>query len=174
MLKSATSIFATLDLGRGHGLDDGGVEVGAKCDFGEGRDRKFTAQLVAVEDERRETEGELGGASGLGNRAESVGGIVSDELVGTVYDHLRSVVIVGAEALGVVALAVGEEVRGEAVVPTERVPVVDVLFEDEDFGRGDGLVFEQAGEQGVGGRATGAAFGGEEFDQDWSTGWVRL
>ena len=66
--------------------------------------------------------------------------------------------------LCVLALAGGELVRGEAIVPAERLPVVDVLFEPDDVGGGDRLLALEAGEQSVGGWATGAAFGGEEFD----------
>jgi len=68
------------------------------------------------------------------------------------------------KALGVGGLTLGELMGGEAVVPAERVPVVYVLLEDDDVGGGDGLVLEQMREESVGGWATGAAFGGEEFD----------
>jgi len=68
------------------------------------------------------------------------------------------------EALGVGGLTLGELMGGEAVVPAEGVPVVDVFFEDDDVGVGDGLVLEEMREESVGGRATGAALGGEEFD----------
>ena len=49
-------------------------------------------------------------------------------------------------------------------MPAERVPVVDVLFENKNVRGGDGLVLQEMRKQGVGGRATGAALGGEEFD----------
>ena len=51
-------------------------------------------------------------------------------------------------------------------MPAKLVPVVDMLFEGDDFGGGDGLLLLEAGEEGVGGWAAGAAFGGEEFDED--------
>lgn len=66
----------------------------------------------------------------------------------------------------VVFLALGEVGRRKAVVPSEVVPVVDVFAEDDDVGAGDGLVAIELREEGVGGRATGAAFGGEEFDEN--------
>jgi hypothetical protein len=39
-----------------------------------------------------------------------------------------------------------------------------MLFEGDDFCAGDGLLIFQSGEQGIGRRTTGAAFGGEELD----------
>jgi hypothetical protein len=108
---------------------------------------------------------------GLGDGAEGVGGVVADELVGAVDDHLRGVGTIEMEALGVLGLALGEVVGGETVVPAKAVPVVDVLAEDDDFCGGDWLILEEMGEEGVGGRATGAAFGGEELDEDGSARW---
>ena len=55
-------------------------------------------------------------------------------------------------------------------MPAEGVPVVDVLAEDDDVGVRDGLVAVELGEEGVGGRATGAALGGEELDEDRECG----
>lgn len=72
--------------------------------------------------------------------------------------------------MGVLGLAVSELVRGETVVPSERVPVVHVFFEDEGIGVGDGLFALETGEECVGGRATRAAFGGKEFDENRGTG----
>jgi hypothetical protein len=46
------------------------------------------------------------------------------------------------------------------------VPVVDVLFEGDDFEAAERLLVGELFKEGVGGRATGAAFGGEEFDDD--------
>ena len=86
--------------------------------------------------------------------------------VGAVDHHLRRVVAVEMQNLCVLALAGGELVRGEAIVPAERLPVVDVLFEPDDVGGGDRLLALEAGEQSVGGWATGAALGGDELHQD--------
>ena len=93
-----------------------------------------------------------------------MGAVVAGELGCTVDDHLRGVGAFEVEALGVLGLALGEVVGGEAVVPALAVPVVDVLAEDDDFCGGDWLILEEMGEEGVGGRATGAALGGKELD----------
>ena len=69
------------------------------------------------------------------------------------------------EADAVLVLTLGELVGGEAVVPAELIPVVDVFAEDDDVGGGDGLLAEPEKER-VGGWATGAALGGEELYED--------
>jgi hypothetical protein len=96
----------------------------------------------------------------------SIARIAADELSTAVDDHLRSIDAAVGESGGVVLLATGEIGRGEGVGPAEVVPVVDVFFESDDFGAINGLVFRQFFEEGIGGRATRAPFGGEEFDDN--------
>ena len=120
-----------------------------------------------------ERQDRLGGTGGLRDGTKGSGGLIAGELVGPVDDHLRRVGTVEMEVLDVGGLPLGELVRGETVVPAERIPVVDVLFHDEDLGVGDGLLALQPGEESVGGRATGTALRGEELDEDWSAGGLR-
>ena len=94
----------------------------------------------------------------------------ADELNATVDDHLRSVDAAVREGGGVGFLAASEVGRGERIAPAEVIPIVNVLFESDDFGSVDGLLLGQLFEERIGRRATGAAFGGEEFDEDGSTG----
>jgi len=93
-------------------------------------------------------------------------GVAADELGAAVDDHLRGVDAAGGEEAGVLLLADGEVGRGEAVGPAVAVPVVDVLFESDDFDAVEGLIGAEFCEEGIGGRATGAAFGGEEFEDE--------
>jgi len=94
----------------------------------------------------------------------------ADELNAAVDDHLGSVHAAVGESGGVGFLAASEVGRGERVAPAEVIPIVDVLFESDDFGAVDGLFLGQLFEERIGRRATGAAFGGEEFDEDGSSG----
>ena len=89
--------------------------------------------------------------------ALGMGGVIADELVGSVDDHLRGVDTVDVEAGAVLILALGVLVGGEAVVPAEVVPVVDVLAEDDDFGVLDGLISVEFRQQRVSWRASRAA-----------------
>ena len=90
----------------------------------------------------------------------------ADELNATVDDHLRSVDAAVREGGGVGFLAASEVGRGERIAPAEVIPIVNVLFESDDFGSVDGLLLGQLFEERIGRRATGAAFGSEEFDED--------
>jgi hypothetical protein len=66
--------------------------------------------------------------------------VISDELIGSVYDHLRGVDAVYAKTGAVLALTFCVLMRREAIVPTEVVPIIDVLSEDNDFGVLNGLI----------------------------------
>ena len=65
----------------------------------------------------------------------------------------------------VVALTFAEASVGERVLPSQAVPVVDVLGEDDHLRAGDRLPAMKALEHGVRGRAARAPFGGEQLDQ---------
>ena len=97
---------------------------------------------------------------------ERMSGVVADELVGSVDDHLWRVDVVHVQALAVFVLPVGVLVRGKAVVPAVVVPVVDVLAEHDDLGAIDGLFLVELRQQSVGGRAARAALRGEQLYQD--------
>ena len=94
-------------------------------------------------------------------------GVVANELVGSVDDHLRGVYPINTKACAVLALPLRVLMGGEAVVPTKIVPVVDMLAEDDDLGVLNWLIVVKLREEGIGGWATGAAFGREEFYEDW-------
>ena len=101
--------------------------------------------------------------------ADLVAGFVSavaDELGAAVDNHLGSVDAAVREGVGVLLLAAGEIGGGERIGPAEAVPVIDVLFESQDFDAIEGLFLAEFIEQGIRGRATGAALRCEEFKDD--------
>lgn len=121
--------------------------------------------MGAVDDGLREGKGELCGLGFVLNGVEDMGSVRAYELFCAVDDHLRRVDIREMKGDAVLALAFGEERGGEAVSPAEVVPVIDVLAEHDDVGGLDWLELAEFGQQSVGRRATGAAFGGEELDE---------
>ena len=92
--------------------------------------------------------------------------MTGDELSVSIDDHLGSVDAAVRNDGGVVFVAAGEIGRRERVTPTEMIPIIDVLFESDDLDAVEGLLLAELLEEGIGGRTTGAAFGGEEFDDD--------
>lgn len=91
---------------------------------------------------------------------------VADELGAAIDDDLRSVDAAIGEGVGVPLLTAREIGRGKGVSPAEMIPVVHVFFQGENFDAIERLVLAKLFEQGIRGRATGAAFGGEEFEDD--------
>ena len=89
---------------------------------------------------------------------------IADELGAAVDDHLRRVDAAVGKSDGILFLATREIGGGEGVGPAERIPVIDVLFERKNFDAVEGLIVGEFFEQGIGGRATGTAFGREKFD----------
>lgn len=87
-----------------------------------------------------------------------------DEFRLAVDYELRCVDTVETEELGVFPLAVGKGFGGEAIFPG-AVPVVDVFAEDDEVCAVVGLLLVEVLYEFVGGRATGAAFGGEELEK---------
>ena len=96
---------------------------------------------------------------------KELGGVAADELGLAVDDGLGGVDAVEREALAVTLLAGGEGGGGVGVVPAEAIPVVDVFAEDDELDAGEGLLIE-LGQDAVSRGTTGAALGGEEFDED--------
>ena len=172
MVEGLAAVFSGENLGGSHGLDERRIDVGGedRSGFAPGsgrpRDADLACDTIAVDTELGERKGELGRAGGLRDGAECMDHVIAGELVGAVDNHLRGVFAAEPEAVDIGGLARAELLRGEAVAPAERVPVIDVLFEGEDVGIGDGLGPLQAGQQGVGGWTTGAALGGKQLYQD--------
>ena len=94
----------------------------------------------------------------------------ANELGAAVNDHLWSVNAAAVNDSCVIFLAVREIGRGERVAPALAVPVINVFFEGDHFDTVEGLGAAKTREIGIGGRATGAAFGGEELDDNRLTG----
>ncbi len=88
-------------------------------------------------------------------------GIVAYKLIGAIDDHLRGIDAVDAQVGAVLALSLGVLGGGEAVVPAEAVPVVDVFTQHDDLGAIDGLIVVELREESVCGRTAGAALGGK-------------
>jgi hypothetical protein len=104
-----------------------------------------------------------------GGRTDLVANFVdaaTDELSTAVDDHLWGVDAAIGEDAGVVLLAASEIGGGERVAPAEMVPVIDMLFERNDFYAVEGLILTELFEKIIGGRAGGTAFGREEFEDD--------
>jgi len=99
-------------------------------------------------------------------------GAIADELGAAVDDHLRSVDSAIGQDNGVLLLAAREIDRREGVGPPESVPVIDMLFERENLDAFEGLFQSKFCEKGIRGRTTGAAFRGEQFDDDGLLGGV--
>jgi hypothetical protein len=97
----------------------------------------------------------------------------ADEFIVTINDHLRSVGVARCDGAGVDALTEGGGVGRERIGPAAVIPIIDVLFEGNDFDVFEGLLRFEFGEKRVGRRATGTAFGGKEFDDDGSAGRLR-
>ena len=105
---------------------------------------------------------------GLLDGGLSVLGVVADELGLTVDDHLRRERGFAFEAVDVSLLAEGPIGRGIGVDPAVVIPVVDVFFQGNDLGAVDRLQGFEFAEKSVGWRAGGAAFRGEELDENGS------
>ena len=104
-----------------------------------------------------------------GSPADLLAGFLStaaDELGAAVDDHLWGVDATMGDDVGVVLLAKREIGGRERVGPAEVIPVVDMLFESDDFDAVEGLVLAKFFEQRISGRTTGAALGSEKFDDD--------
>ena len=109
------------------------------------------------------------GVTAVGGAGDGLGGacgVVADELGAAVDDHLRGVHRAEVEACSVAALTLGVVRGGEAVFPSQFVPVIDMFTESDDLGAGDGLAQIELHQKSVGGRATGAALGSKQFHQD--------
>ncbi len=83
-----------------------------------------------------------------------------------VDDHLWRVRGLEIHRVDVAVLALGELRGGIFVFPAVMVPVVDVLAQNDQLSASDGLAFVHVADELVDGRTAGAAFGGEEFEQD--------
>lgn len=97
-------------------------------------------------------------------------GTAAFQLDVAVQYHLRGVRGLEAEGANVAVLAIGELGRGIDVFPAVLIPVVDVFAQDNEFSAVDGLGLVHAADEFVNGRAAGAAFGGEEFEEDGDAG----
>ena len=92
------------------------------------------------------------------------------KLTGAVHHHLRRERAGDAELLRVALLPAAELRRREGVGPAIVVPIIDVFFEHDDLGAGDGLKAIQLGEEGIRRRAAQAALRGKELDQNGPCG----
>ena len=165
MVELVAAVLAVEDVGCVGRVYQCGVEVSVKLS-GRCGGRDCGGDAIAVHYRGRECERELGGFGCVLDGVEGVGGVVADELIGSVDDHLRGVGAVEVEAGAVLVLPVGELVRRETVVPAFAVPVVDVFAQHYDLRCGDGLNAVELGQQSVGRWAAGTAFGGEELHQN--------
>jgi len=83
--------------------------------------------------------------------------VTAYEFVSAVDDHLRGIVAAQAHALHIIGLAFGRILRRIRITPSDAVPVRYVLGENDGIRVGP----LNSRQQLVGGRTTGAAFGGE-------------
>ena len=92
--------------------------------------------------------------------------VISHKLRRAINDGLRGVDGIEMESAAVLVLALVDFIEREGIAPAEVIPVSDVLAEDDGLGAGNGLFGVEFFEKTVGGRAVGAAFRGEQFDQN--------
>lgn len=170
VVKSVAGIFAGGDVGAkilfGYGnpqFELRGVGAGAR---GVVETQLEGAGVRAGCGEGNEEQSRLGMGGGPADLITGFVSAIANELSGAIDDHLRGIDAAIGESDGVLFLAVREIGGRKGVRPAESVPVVDMLFESENFDAIEGLIFAQFFEDGIGRRATGAAFGGEEFDDD--------
>ena len=173
MLKSFAGIFA-------------GGDVGAEIFFGQGNPQilgrrvkrcggRIETQLesagvrICVGDGGEE-EARFGMSGGPADLVAGFASAIADELGAAVDDHLGRVDAAVGKRDGILFLTAGKISGGERVGPAERIPVIDMLFERKNFDAVKRLFVGEFFEQGIGGRATGAAFGSEKFDDDGLAG----
>ena len=94
-----------------------------------------------------------------------IGAIVigADELSLPVHYHLRSIDSVNHEFTPVIVLPEAILRGRKRVGPTQRIPIIHVLFERNDPRARNRLGGIHARQKLIGGRTTGAAFTGEQF-----------
>lgn len=104
------------------------------------------------------------------NSVERQSAIASHEFRAAIHHQLRGVDFACLEAARVIALACAVKRRREWIGPAEMIPVIDVLADDDQVGSGNGLLLVQRFQQAIGGRTTGAAFGGEQLEKNRNAG----
>jgi hypothetical protein len=178
VIEGVALVFAARDVGVEIVLGDGEKNLGgiAAGDFAEFAEADFEdgAGIAEVGHVRRPMNIEigLGGFHGAVDCTQCRGAVVADEFGGAVHDHLRGVGAVVGEAGAVGGLARGGVGGRVGIAPALLVPIIHVVLEGDDLRAGDRLRLDKAGEERVGGRAVGAAFGGEELDEDGrARGW---
>src|SRR5258705_2277783 len=165
MLRGVTTVFTATTLGRVPGVYQSGVEVRFfGCRWDGGGDRR--GDLLRVDNRLRECELDLGGLRGMLDGADRMSGIIADELICSVDDHLRRIRTVHMQAPAVLALPFRVLMRGETVVPALSVPIVHMLAKHDDLRAINGLRLVELCQKSVGGRATGTALRSEQFHQD--------
>jgi len=156
VVQGAAVVLAAVDLGGVCGIDQRGVEADG-LSMGRGAVLEGEGDGVALNLDAGNLDWDgLGGS--VEDGTEDPIPVRAVDLCGAVDDRLWGVNIVLLEGEAVFLLALGEVGRGETVAPAEAVPVVDVLAENDDVGSGNGLGTVELSEDGIGGRATGAAF----------------
>lgn len=80
--------------------------------------------------------GRNGCAANLLKRTRPIGPV---ELRLAIYYHLRRINIFDCESVRIVLLAFRIQMSGKAILPSELVPVIDVLAQDDDIGLRHGL-----------------------------------
>jgi hypothetical protein len=177
VLKGVAGVFAGSDVGLEIFFRDGDPEFEVSA----GRKRRgvFRADgegffVDCAGGGRAHAEKSFWDGSGPTNMIVGVLGAAADELYAAVNYHLGSVNTAVLNSFRVLLLAFGKLRRREAIGPTQVVPIIDMFFESKDFDAVERLNVAEFFQKGVGSRATGAAFGSEEFDDDGLLGWGRV
>jgi hypothetical protein len=110
---------------------------------------------------------------GVLDRADRMSGIVADELIGSIDDHLRGIGTVHVQAGAVIVLPFCVLMRRKTVVPAEVVPVVHMLAEHDDFSATDGLRLIEFCKESIGGRAAGTTLRREQLHQHGHSACLR-
>lgn len=128
--QSAADIFAPADIARQRVFGDGQQDFdalgsGRELLDGEPEDRRI------FPDQRYGGVGGRGGAPNLTNGSRAIGTI---KFGLSVHDHLGCVYVFDAQGRGIFLLAVGVQMSGKAIGPSELIPVIDVLAKNDNIG----------------------------------------
>ncbi len=101
-------------------------------------------------------------------------GVVADEFITAIDDHLWRIDFGDTETSRIFLLAFGKCRGREAIVPAQTVPVIDVFAENDDGAAVERALLLELREESVGGRTTRAALGSKEFDDKWMKAVLRI
>src|SRR5205823_7324219 len=127
MIELSTGILATANLRFSRIVCHSNKYVGTFAALGQRSRFDVHAKVLLVFTFGRDVQrSSIFGDSGVQRGLES-GGVVADQLLGTVDNHLRSERTVQLEATRIVVLPIGVLAGRKTIVPANSVPVIDMF-----------------------------------------------